>query len=116
MAERRQNTDTLHWFLSVAAKELKCLYTIEELLNKPDTDLADICRGVIEAIPPGWQYPDVCVAKIILEGQTCQSPRFQETPWVQLADLEVQDKKVGRLSIYYTKEMPHAGDGPSLRG
>ena len=115
MAERTQSTDTLIWFLSERAKELKCLYTIEELLNKPDTDLADICRGVIEAIPPGWQYPDVCVAKIVLEGQTCQSPRFQETPWVQLADIEVQDKKAGRLSIYYTKEMPHADDGPFLK-
>jgi len=115
MAERPQNTDTLIWFLSERAKELKCLYTIEELLNKPDTDFADVCRGVIEAIPPGWQYPDVCVARMVLESQTCQSPGFQETPWVQLADIEVQDRKAGRLSVYYTKEMPHADDGPFLK-
>jgi hypothetical protein len=115
MVEQPQNTDTLIWFLSERAKELKCLYTIEELLNKPDTDLADICRGVIEAIPPGWQYPDVCVARIVLEGQTCQSPGFQETPWVQMADIEVQDRQAGRLSVYYTKEMPHADDGPFLK-
>ncbi|MDH4196588.1 MAG: pyruvate, phosphate dikinase [Candidatus Aminicenantes bacterium] len=115
MADRPQNIDTLVWFLSERAKELNCLYTIEELLNKPDTSLADVCRGVIEAIPPGWQYPDVCVAKIVLEGQSCQSPQFRETPWVQFADIKVQDKKVGRLSVYYTKEMPHADDGPFLK-
>ena len=42
MTERLKNVDTLIWFLSERAKELSCLYKIEELLNKPDTNLADI--------------------------------------------------------------------------
>ncbi len=115
MAERPKNVDTLIWFLSERAKELSCLYKIEELLNRPDTNLADICRGVVEAVPPGWQYPDICVAKITMEGHSCQSVHFQETPWVQFADIKVQDKKVGRLSVYYTAEMPRADDGPFLK-
>ena len=115
MSDQPRNIDTLIWFLSERAKELNCLYKIEGLLNKPDPNLADICKGVIEAIPPGWQYPDVCVAKITLEGQTCQSPNFKETPWVQFADIKVQDKKVGRLSVFYAAEMPHADDGPFLK-
>ena len=115
MTEKRKNVDTLTWFLSERAKELNCLYKIEELLNMPDTKLGDICRGVIEAIPPGWQYPDICIAKITLDGHSCQSANFQETPWVQFANIIVQDKKVGRLSVYYTAEMPHADDGPFLK-
>ena len=115
MTEQPKSIDTLIWFLSERAKELNCLYKIEELLNKPDTTLADICRGVIEAIPPGWQYPDICVARITLENHACQSSNFKETPWVQFADIKVQDKKVGRLSVYYTAEMPHADDGPFLK-
>ncbi len=115
MTERTKNVDTLIWFLSERAKELSCLYKIEELLNMPDTNLADICKGVIEAIPPGWQYPDICIAKITLDGHSCQSANFQETPWVQIADIKVQDAKVGRLSVYYTAEMPHADDGPFLK-
>jgi pyruvate,water dikinase len=70
---------------------------------------------VIEAIPPGWQYPDVCVAKIRLEGESAQSAGFLETPWVQQADIVVQDKKVGELRVYYTREMPRADDGPFLK-
>ncbi len=115
MIDQPKNVDNLIWFLSERAKELNCLYKIEELLNQPDTNLTDICRGVIEAIPPGWQYPDICVAKITLEGRTCQSPNFKETPWMQSADIEVQDKKIGRLSVYYTAEMPHMDDGPFLK-
>ena len=115
MTEKPKDTDSLIWFLSERAKELNCLYKIEELLNKPDVHLADICRGVIEAIPPGWQYPDICVAKIILEECTAQSLHFQETAWVQFADIAVQDKIIGRLSVYYTSEMPHSDDGPFLK-
>ncbi|MEO0248190.1 MAG: PEP/pyruvate-binding domain-containing protein [candidate division WOR-3 bacterium] len=115
MSKGPKNVDTLLWFLSERAKELSCLYKIEELLNKPDTNLADICKGVVEAIPPGWQYPDVCVAKITIEGQSFQSANFRETPWVQFSDIRVQDKKVGRLSVYYLREMPHADDGPFLK-
>ncbi len=115
MDEQPKNVDTLVWFLSERAKELNCLYKIEELLNKPDAKLTDICKGIVEAIPPGWQYPDVCVAKITLEGQSCQSAGFRETTWVQFADVKMQDKKVGRLSVFYTTEMPHADDGPFLK-
>lgn len=115
MAEQTKNADNLIWFLSERAKELNCLYKIEELLNNPDASLSDICKGVIEAIPPGWQYPDICVANMTLEDHSCQSPNFKETPWVQFADIEVQDKKIGRVSVYYTAEMPHMYDGPFLK-
>ena len=115
MPDQPRNIDNLIWFLSERAKELSCLYKIEGLLNKPDTNLDDICKGVIKAIPPGWQYPDICVAKISLEGHTCRSPNFKETPWIQFADIKVQDQQIGRLSIYYTAEMPHMDDGPFLK-
>ena len=115
MTDKIKNDDNLIWFLSERAKELSCLYKIEELLNKPDTNLSAICKGVIDAIPPGWQYPDICVAKLTLENHTCHSPKFVETRWVQFADIEVQDKNIGRLSIYYTAEMPHMDDGPFLK-
>jgi pyruvate,water dikinase len=115
MTEKQESIDTLIWFLSERAKELNCLYKIEGLLNRSEINLLEICKGIIEAIPPGWQYPDICVARITLEGHTCQSPHFKETPWVQDADIKVQDKKIGRLSVYYTAEMPNADDGPFLK-
>ncbi len=115
MPDQPKNSDNLIWFLSERAKELNCLYKIEELLNRPDASLDDICYGIIEAIPPGWQYPDICVAQIALEGHTCQSLNFKETPWVQFADIKVQEQQIGRLSIHYTAEMPHMDDGPFLK-
>jgi len=52
--------------LKERAKELNCLYQIQELLNSPGVTLGQICDGTVKAIPPGWQYPDICRATVIL--------------------------------------------------
>ncbi len=101
--------------LTERAKELTCLYAIEEALKEPDADIDRVCERIIEAIPPGWQYPDICVAEIILEGiQCCRSPNFEETPWHLKTDIVQQDHVVGSIGVYYTKEMPPVDIGPFL--
>jgi pyruvate,water dikinase len=115
MSKEKQSIDRLIWGLQERAKELNCLYSIEEVMNKPDSHIDDVCRRIIEAIPPGWQYPDICITEIKLEGKSYYSPGFKSTPWVQSADIVVQDKKEGEINVYYTKEMPKADDGPFLK-
>ncbi len=105
----------LIWFLQERAKELGCLYRIEELLKKPDARIQDVCHGIVEAIPPGWQYPDICIAQVTLEGKSYAATGFRETPWVQSARIIVQDENVGTISVYYTSEMPVADEGPFLK-
>ncbi|MCX6826913.1 MAG: pyruvate, phosphate dikinase, partial [candidate division Zixibacteria bacterium] len=97
------------------AKELNCLYAIEEVLTKSDAGLDHIFGSIVGVIPQGWQYPAYCQSKIILEHLTYQSSNFKETPWVQSIDIVVQDKAIGQLSVYYTKEMPMADQGPFLK-
>jgi predicted nucleotidyltransferase len=115
MNKPKKTIDDLVWGLQERAKELNCLYKIEELMNTPDADIGEVCRGIVEAIPPGWQYPNICVAKLTLEGKVCSSPLFKDTPWMQKKDILVQDKKVGEISVYYTEEMPRADEGPFLK-
>jgi len=115
MNNSNKNTDYLIWFLQERSKELNCLYKIEEILNRPDISLDDVCMGIIKAIPPGWQYPDVCKTKVIIDEKTYQESSFEETRWVLNVDLLVQDKIIGKISVYYTEEMPKAYDGPFLK-
>lgn len=115
MNKEKQSIDRLIWGLQERAKELNCLYKIEELMNKPDSHIDEVCQRIIEAIPPGWQYPDICIAEVKLEGESYYSPNFKPTLWVQSAAIVVQDKKVGEINVYYTKEMPRADDGPFLK-
>ncbi len=115
MRDERKPIDRLLESLQERAKELNCLYQIEEILSAADEPLGSICPKLIQAIPPGWQYPDVCRAKITLENRTYTSQEFDETPWVLSADIVVQDMVVGTITVYYIQDMPAADDGPFLK-
>ena len=108
-------TSKLIWFLQERAKELSCLYRIEEVLSRRDSSLDDVCQTLIEVIPPGWQYPEVCQARIMLFDKIYQAPGFAETPWMQRAEIKVFDEKAGYVCVLYTKEMPASDQGPFLK-
>ncbi len=110
-----KTADRLLWALQERAKELSCLYEVEEVLKSPEVTLDEVFAGVVRAIPPGWQYPDITVARIVYEGSTFQSDGFVETEWVQSADIVVQDKVVGRIDVVYREDVPQADTGPFLQ-
>ncbi len=115
MNQPGKSLDILIHQLRERAKELNCLYEIQELLSNPEIDIDEICQGVITALPPGWQYPDVCGARMVFWGKTYQTPLFAETPWIQSAEIQVQDQIVGNISVCYSEERPLLDEGPFLK-
>lgn len=107
--------DKLVHDLRERAKELNCLYEVQELLSTPGITIDNICQGIIRALPPGWQYPDVCKARLDYGGKVYQTPKFRETPWELSADIIVQEQKVGKISLCYTEERPPSDEGPFLK-
>ncbi len=101
--------------LQERAKELNCLYKIEELLNNPDASLNEIFHGIIDAIPPGWQYPDICKARISFSDKVYKSAGFKETPWVQSTETIVHEKPIATIEVFYIEKMPQADEGPFLK-
>jgi pyruvate,water dikinase len=101
--------------LQERAKELNCLYQVGELLSQLDRPLDEIFRKIIEVLPPGWQYPQDCQARIIFESRSIQSPDYKNTPWVQKANIVVQEEVVGSVEVSYLREMPRSDEGPFLK-
>jgi len=101
--------------LQERAKELNCLYKVQELLSQPDRSLDKICQGIIAAIPPGWQYPDICQAKISINDHTYQTQDYADSIWMQTADILVQDEVVGQITVAYQEEKPQKDEGPFLK-
>lgn len=101
--------------LKERAKELNCLYDVQETLSKPGISIEDAFKEIIEIIPPGWQYSEICQSEITLGEMTFRSLGFVKTPWVQSSDIVVQDQVAGQISVYYTEERPDLDDGPFLR-
>ncbi len=101
--------------LKERAKELNCLYEVQELLHKPGATIDEICNGIIKAIPPGWQYPDICQAKIIFRGSEYQTDGFRESQWSQCTLIKIQDEEAGQICVFYTEERPELDEGPFLK-
>jgi pyruvate,water dikinase len=101
--------------LQERAKELNCLYKVEELLNDTERDNEYIFNSIVRVLPPGWQYPDLCVSKLVINDKDYSSPNFMETEWVQKAEIAVRGSVVGSLQVYYTEEKPAFDEGPFLK-
>ena len=85
--------------LQERAKELNCIYRVDELLKQSDRPISDVCLAVIDVLPQGWQYPHLCEARIILEDTVVQGPGFKATQWVQSADIIVNGQVRGRVEV-----------------
>ncbi len=101
--------------LKERAKELNCLYEVQGILQDFDTSVEEICEKLIKAIPPGWQYPDVCQAYISIRNSKYQSEGFIETSWSQCTEITVRDEVVGKICVSYIEERPIADEGPFLK-
>jgi pyruvate, water dikinase len=100
--------------LQERAKELNCLYRVEEALHRNDVPLGPTLREITEALPPGFQYPAHCVPRITFRDLDTHPPDFVETPWVLSAPIEVQGQTVGAVHAYYDQHFPEADEGPFL--
>ena len=100
--------------LQERAKELACLYRVDEILSRPGMSTEEAVRAILTALPSGWQYPDACVARAVLGRRVLEPEDFRPTLWCQRADLEVHGQALGLLEIYYTRELPGADEGPFL--
>jgi predicted nucleotidyltransferase len=115
MKEQTQSAIRLLEALTERAKELTCVYVIEEVLNEPEATIGQVCERIIRAIPPGWQFPEICVARITLEDKEYESPGFEETPWSLSAEIVEQDRVVGSVGVWYRRKAPAADVGPFLK-
>jgi hypothetical protein len=115
MDDNLEKSEDLLRFFREREKELECLYLIEGILKEPGTDLEKVYTGIIDAIPSGWQYPEICQAKICVGSEKYHTPGLIETSWRQRAKIAVNGKNIGEISIYYSKEMPEKDDGPFIR-
>ncbi len=113
--ENKESLGRLIKDLRERAKEIKCIYQVQEVLNDQKIGVEEACNKIIRILPPGFQYPDVCVAEIFVNGISYTDSKFLKTPWCLSAEIKIRGEVSGRLSIYYTEERPSEDEGPFLK-
>ncbi|MGE5178304.1 MAG: PEP/pyruvate-binding domain-containing protein [Bacteroidota bacterium] len=100
--------------LQERAKELECLYRVDELLRQGDLSLAQVLQGLVAAIPAAWQYPAICRARATVAGSSAESPGLRVTPWMQEEPVLVDGVRAGSIQVYYDEETAKADVGSFL--
>jgi len=89
--------------LKERAKELNCIYNVEELLKDYDIDNENLFKKLINKIPAGWQYPTICEVRIIYEKKIFESDNFIKTQWSQNVNIIVDNNILGEIQVFYTQ-------------
>jgi len=101
--------------LNERAKELNCLYHIEEILRDRDADLEQAAGRMIEVMPSGWQYTQLCRIRIVVDSREFTSKDFSETPWSQSAPVIINEEEVGKIEVFYIEEVGAGTHSPFLK-
>jgi two-component system NtrC family sensor kinase len=101
--------------LTERVKELTCLYGIAQIAGQPSISLEEIIQGIVELLPPAWQYPQIAFARIILDGISYTTQGFRQCRQRQAAEIVVDGVPRGVVEVVYVEEKPDIDEGPFLK-
>ena len=114
MTKPKKSFDKLIVSLEERVRELNCMYEIEEVLSDEEQTTDEAISLIVNIIPMGWQYPDVCRAQIVSSKKEYFSEGFRESPWMLHEDINVNNRNIGYIRVCYTEEKPESEKGPFL--
>jgi len=83
-------------------KEMKCLYKVQEIVDE-NLPVDEFLNNIVKHLWGGWQYPNITRVKITFEDKIYKEPGWEETEWVQHADIIVDDEVLGKIEVFYTQ-------------
>ena len=116
LAVRRQTaalSATQH-SLNERIKEQRCLYAVFRASESPDKPLGDIVRDVAHAMPSGWQFPEITVVRVELDGETHATGNHGTAVAQLSAPVTVGGVRRGDVTVGYIAPRPTAAEGPFL--
>jgi pyruvate, water dikinase len=87
--------------LNERAKELNCLYRVNEILGNPETSLESVIEQLLHAIPQGWQFPDTCWVRLEIDDHVFVSDNSPETLWSQQSPILRNGEACGAIAVFY---------------
>ncbi len=118
ITKRRQREEVLQkqrHNLDERVKELNCLYSISELVEKAGISMEGILEDTVNLIPPAWQYPEITCARIVFNSQEFRTKNWRETEWKQSSDIEVCGERAGILEVCYLEDRLKIDEGSFLK-
>jgi PAS domain S-box-containing protein len=103
------------YLLNERIKELTTLYRVSQILRTEKKPFHEVMHEIVSTLPMGWQYSDIAVARIHIEGEEYATPNFHEAKQRQRAEFNIHTGSTGFVEVAYTAVMPQEVEGPFLR-
>ncbi len=111
MTDREDTSEHLLNLLQERAKELNCLYQIDEILSNESLSLPETFEQIVAAIPEGFRFPEICQARIVYQNRTYQPPSFMRSNISEISNIKVEGSIIGLVEVVYTRDVPPVEDG-----
>lgn len=89
--------------LNERAKELNCLYDVDKVTSSFEKNLTDVLSEILQILPKGWRYPDICRVEIFCLGIYITSNDFVRTELKLSSSILIDSEKIGEVNVYYVK-------------
>jgi PAS domain S-box-containing protein len=100
--------------LSERVKELSLLHQVSSLLQDERRPFDETMADIVALLPSGWQYPEVAVARLVVDGREYTTPGFVAPAWSLRIDRLLAYDKGLQIEVGYVEERPVATGGPFL--
>jgi hypothetical protein len=88
--------------LQERAKELRCLYRVQDALADRSQNPATVFMRVLEAIPDGWREPDHTGACIDYLGRSYVGPGYSRDGSAMSAPIRLGNSEVGSIQVVHS--------------
>ena len=95
-------------------KELDCLHSIAETIERTETSIEDCFRAAMEFLPKAFLYPEISCGRLRFRDVSYQADGFLETPWMIGAELRLHGEPAGSIEVCYKVERPTRDHGPFM--
>jgi PAS domain S-box-containing protein len=102
------------YLLNERIKELTTLHRTSQVLNDEGITVHEAMNQVVFLLPFGWQFSDVCAARIMLNGDEFTSPNYSKGVDSQYATFDTDQGISGRVEVVYLEQCPPGAEGPFL--
>jgi len=92
--------------LQERAKELRCLYRVQEVVSERSLSLPSVFLRVVEAIPDGWQFPSQTGARIEYLGRSYVGPGYSDDGQRINAPIQLGNKELGCIEVVLSSAAP----------
>ena len=95
-------------------KEMTAVHDALKLLRQDRPIDRQLLAELVALLPPAWQYPDVCEARIEWAGIEVTTSRWEESRWKLSEPIDIGDGCTGVIEVIYVQEQPQSAQGPFL--